>query len=393
MKYLPRVVRRFLRRFSRVLAPTVEDEKYQKEIIRHVAEPAELSKFLTIQMSVGIRDHQPMTQNWWRNRRRHLKRLRAEADYSRFFGTFVEAYRSREAFLGEFLKYSNALMRPFFGISKDQVLAEFLRRPVSLGGVRWEWPVSIAVASERLSTETYSDSFSATSHGRTVFEQEIRNRRVLLIGPNFDTTSVSLSEFDVVAGAKIGLGDWGERLEESLVGRLTVSYLNGTSSSTILRGGLVFRGNSDFIRLKNIGHIGPLRRKLLDNSTPRLREISGMRVTRNALYNPYGLLTGPLMVQDLLLCEPKALVLSGFSLYIPSEKVHPEGYFSGVDQRGISASIRTHEPFSNFLFLKNLYTFGLISADSRTSKILSLDPEEYARELDAHFPLSIQDST
>jgi len=62
--------------------------------------------------------------------------------------------------------------------------------------------------------------------------------------------------------------------------------------------------------------------------------------------------------------------------------------WADVSSSKVVKSLRMHEPFSNFIFIRNLWKNKLINADAATSEILSLTPSQYADKLDLLYPLN-----
>jgi hypothetical protein len=105
----------------------------------------------------------------------------------------------------------------------------------------------------------------------------------------------------------------------------------------------------------------------------------------NILLNGYGANLAQNIVYDTLFYNPKKIYLSGISFYL-GRKVYSKNYKINIfNNKEIGISLRIHDPFSNFLFLKNLFKRGLISASSETSKILNLSETNFALRLNKKY--------
>ena len=105
----------------------------------------------------------------------------------------------------------------------------------------------------------------------------------------------------------------------------------------------------------------------------------------NVLLNSYGANLSQNIVYDTLFYNPKKIYLCGISFYL-GRKVYSKNYKINIfTNKEIGISLRIHDPFSNFLFLKNLFKRGLILASNETSKILNLSEIKFARRLNKKY--------
>lgn len=103
-----------------------------------------------------------------------------------------------------------------------------------------------------------------------------------------------------------------------------------------------------------------------------------MRQPNRLMLNDYGPNQVQNMLYDLMWFDPQEVKLFGTSFYA-SEVAYREGYSDKpFDRAKLSFALRTHEPFSNFNFVKNLYNFSLIEVDEATGAVLNKSEEEYA---------------
>lgn len=92
-------------------------------------------------------------------------------------------------------------------------------------------------------------------------------------------------------------------------------------------------------------------------------------------------------VYDLLFLNVRNLFITGFNFWCSKQAwekgYKPEGY---AHYNSLSKSIRSQDPLSNFLFIKNLYNNNLIKLGDDAKKIVELDVNEYAEILDDLYP-------
>jgi hypothetical protein len=106
---------------------------------------------------------------------------------------------------------------------------------------------------------------------------------------------------------------------------------------------------------------------------------------KNILLNKYGASNIQNIIYDLLIYRPKKIFLTGITFFI-SKKLYKKNYFrSGRGMSLTAQSIRTHEPFSNFLFIKNLWKRKIIEVDKEVADILKLSESKFAIKLDQKY--------
>ena len=106
---------------------------------------------------------------------------------------------------------------------------------------------------------------------------------------------------------------------------------------------------------------------------------------KNILLNKYGALSIQNIIYDLLMYSPKKIFLTGVTFYL-GKKLYKKNYIGpNFPDTIIAQGLRTHEPFSNFNFIKNLWERGLITADKEVINILKLSELKYALKLDKKY--------
>ena len=106
---------------------------------------------------------------------------------------------------------------------------------------------------------------------------------------------------------------------------------------------------------------------------------------KNILLNKYGANNIQNIIYDLLIYRPKKIFLTGITFFI-GKKLYKKNYFpSGRGMSLTAQAIRTHEPFSNFLFIKNLWKREIIEVDKEVADILKLSESKFAIKLDQKY--------
>ena len=323
-----------------------------------------------------------------------LLRERIWKDYYQFLGTFSEALDHRIAF-------------------QERVRAGWKTRLTNEGRrerrqIGIEWMESAAMSTlEVISDRGESRRFSKTGFNRIfanrvrarrrpseaekLFHAAIGGKRVLVLGPGI-TEPLSqqyINRFDVVATPKLHSGFWAEGLAGVVNDSplTVVTYLNHKIVNAMRSAGSVTDNVWDFARVKSLADALTLER-LSANVISGKPVIGVMNSPDQLLMNTYGPLMGTAMVFDLLLAKPQSLFLMGFSFFVQDGNAYNSNYESASHTDDFTLnSLRAHGTFSNFLFLKNLYHFGLVQADDATARILSLSSSEYAERLDIRFGL------
>ena len=105
---------------------------------------------------------------------------------------------------------------------------------------------------------------------------------------------------------------------------------------------------------------------------------------KNILLNKYGANNIQNVIYDLLIFRPKKILLTGINFYI-GIKLYKKNYVKSTRMPLIAQSLRTHEPFSNFLFIKNLWKREIIEVERQVADILKLSESKFAIKLDQKY--------
>lgn len=308
---------------------------------------------------------------------------RAQRDYFQFFGTFGQALRSREVYHDIF--------------DTTEVIAEPARPgsrlPRAIAIERQVLP-ALPKGPKRGALNEATLSGSPGGRGRRqldpstlAFCAAVSGKSVAVIGPSpsKDMTPETLGTFDVVALPKLHDGLWLSGGLELRPEQTVVTYLNHVTVERLRSRTERSERVWDFARVKSSADIGPVEQGFFA-TTDDVARVGVMRSPDDLLDNDYGPFMGTAMLYDLLLSHPSRLYLTGFSFYV-QEGAAFQGNYDSIrhSEEQLLLSLRLHGAFSNFLFVKNLFTFGLIDADSEVSAILRLSAEEYASKLDQRF--------
>ena len=321
-----------------------------------------------------------------------LLRERIRKDYYQFRGTFREALENRVAFQAKFRSKWTTRLTKEGRRERGQIAIEWIEAPA----ISSPEPASARLGSRPLFKTGFRGDHGNRSGGRRriceaeeLFFSTVRGKRILVLGPGIteplDTNHIN--SFDVLATPKLHAGFWMRDLvEQGTDSPLTVvTYLNHKIVNAMRSNGAVNERVWDFARVKSRDDVRVL--ESLHTEVIGGEPVIGvMNSPDHLLMNTYGPLTGTAMVYDLLLAEPQSVFLMGFSFFVQDGKAYNSNYESASHTDDFTLnSLRTHGAFSNFLFLKNLYHFGLIEADDATARILSLSSSEYADQLDVRF--------
>jgi len=92
----------------------------------------------------------------------------------------------------------------------------------------------------------------------------------------------------------------------------------------------------------------------------------------------------PSILNDLILFSPKYIKIFCVNLFNSEKNNYTSSYKPNPDHntvKDISNSLRIHEPFAGFRFVKSIFSMGLCDADKTTTQTLELTTEEYADNL------------
>ncbi len=287
-------------------------------------------------------------------------------DYFQFFGSFTEALQARKSYQDFVTRRANLYEQFWVKADIERIALE-----------RLEIPVAIKTAEAMEGSESF-------------FEDKIRGQRVLIVGPatTVNPGLLDVGNFDVIAAPKLTSGIWFERFDKQRKpGSLLVSYLNGGMVAQLGQDDVDRLSSCSFVRVKTDSDVSSLKRRLRVLGSKV--EVGMMKSPHLLMMNDYGPYMGPAVIFDILGGLPKEVFVTGFSFYLPVSQKYAQTYpTSAANEQNQVVSLRGHEPFSNFCFVKNLWQFGLISVDEAMAEILGMSREDYARALDQHFGLA-----
>ena len=107
--------------------------------------------------------------------------------------------------------------------------------------------------------------------------------------------------------------------------------------------------------------------------------------SNNILLNKYGANNIQNTIYDLLIYRPKKIFLTGITFYIGKKNYKKNYLTSSLLMPRLAQSLRVHEPFSNFLFIKNLWKREIIEVDREVADILKLTESKFATKLDQKY--------
>ena len=220
------------------------------------------------------------------------------------------------------------------------------------------------------------------------FDRAIFGKTVLVVGPSPTSTITQevIDQFDVLAIPKLHKGVW---LAEGLKAsdeHLIVTYLNHKTIARVIRENFLDTSGWHIARVKSSEDVGLLR-SMIASYDIEGKDVGVMTSPGKLMMNDYGPFMGPAMIFDLLCSRPESLHVSGFTFYVDSDG---QDYHTTYDSSNHTDSVlvealRQHGAFSNFLFVKSLWQFGLITVEKDVERALSLSATDYAQYLDKKF--------
>ena len=319
-------------------------------------------------------------------------------DFFQQFGSFSEALTAR-------IRYQELVSRDLWGLlpwrAKER-LQVALENQVVPGRTRvirsfdreTPRPLSCAEPPRFVRRPRCQSIDERRSNGR--FDRTISGKKVLVVGPSPTSTITQevIDQFDVLAIPKLHKGLWlaeGLRASEK---HTIVTYLNHQTIARVIREDFLDTSGWHIARVKSSEDVGLLRSMIPEDIAPK-RDVSIMTSPGKLMMNDYGPFMGPAMVFDLLCARPKALHLSGFTFYVDTDgqNYHLTYDSSNHTNAVLVEALRQHGAFSNFLFVKSLWQFGLITIEKDVERALALSAEDYAHYLDKKFGLNPRTQT
>jgi len=311
-------------------------------------------------------------------------------DFFQQFGSFSEALVAR-------VRYQEFVTRSFFGCLpwrvrervqvalENQVLPGRIGMTRSLGGQN-----PTPLSSAKPPRFVRRPSFQSIEERRlnSQFDDAITGKKVLVVGPSPTSTITEevIDQFDVLAIPKLHKGLWLADGLQASDKHMIVTYLNHQTIARVIREDFLDTTGWHIARVKSSEDVGLLRSMLPKDIAPQ-KEVSIMTSPGKLMMNDYGPFMGPAMVFDLLCAKPQALHLSGFTFYVDSDGQNYHATYDSSNHTNavLVEALRQHGAFSNFLFVKSLWKFGLITVEKDVERALSLSAEDYARYLDKKF--------
>ncbi len=202
----------------------------------------------------------------------------------------------------------------------------------------------------------------------------VKNKRIIIIGPADDEEINTKNQYDVCVSANF-LSGRDDKVDISYYGNI-IKNVGAKKVSTSFKDIEFACVTPEFLKLLNLTPI----------QASKVRGIE--KDLRLLLFN---FRSRPNMIQDividLLKHNPKKIYLCGINFYI-NKKIYRDNLYSKFfpsekKNKSILESLRgAHDPFSNFIILKNIWINGLIDVSKEVEKIISLTEVEYAKKLE-----------
>lgn len=308
------------------------------------------------------------------------------ANYFEHFGSFTETLISRRAYQDAVVSKRGSLW--FFSRWAQRAHMAVERHDVSFLHRRERPPWKEGKPTRFFRRPSKHKTSSRLSHNG--FDQAVAGKKVLILGPapGGSVTQEFTDTFDVLAIPKLHKGMW---LGEGTVARehqIVITYLNHQTVARVLREDFLDTSGWHIARVKSVDDVAAIESKIPADVLPK-RQVGLMSSPDEIMMNDYGAFMGPAMVFDLLCSRPASLHLSGFTFYVDTDA---GTYRATYDSRNHSDvvlvnALRTHGAFSNFLFVKSLWQWGIITGDQEMETVLSMSAEDYADYLDRRFGL------
>ena len=209
------------------------------------------------------------------------------------------------------------------------------------------------------------------------FYDDIRGKRVLVVGPGIDEGGLSHLDhcsFEVLVTTNY-LGE-SHPIHSFLAfamqtSRKTVSYYNNFNSKKMFyRPELRPNPEPDWSIYRRLAY--SFQGSQLLRSKARV-----LRVNQGLVDGSW--LALPALLYDLAHFEPASLYVTGFNFYL-SNSPHAPGYSTKADT--LTEDLSRHDPVGNFLYTKRLCEQGKFTADSTLKSVLDLSLDQYMEQLD-----------
>ena len=94
----------------------------------------------------------------------------------------------------------------------------------------------------------------------------------------------------------------------------------------------------------------------------------------------------PDIILDLLKHSPKKIYLCGTNFFLGKKTYREKSFTKYIEddrkKNGVIKTLRAHDPFANFAFLKNVWKNGLIEVSEDVKNVISLSENEFSKRLD-----------
>ena len=213
----------------------------------------------------------------------------------------------------------------------------------------------------------YSDDY----HKKLSFFQKqikinlnLKEEKILFIGPSNDNFPSYDNETIIIENNPTKFN--------KNCGKYKIAYFNSVRARNRSDQVLNALDNLDFVVLKS--RESYLNQKNIQN----LRILPKYDIDR--LYGDFNML--PLILIDLIFHQPKEIKISNINFYL-DDKIYYDGYRKNNSYKipSVAKALRIHDPFKNFIFVKNLYEAKLFKASKKVENYLMLSPETYAQKL------------
>ncbi len=220
----------------------------------------------------------------------------------------------------------------------------------------------------------WEQGFRSSDH---LFRELINGRSIAVVGPAPPSEEIGaeIDSYDLVVRTNYRIGS---NIPVNLYGvRTDISYYNHqrmllhcnevVNAASGLRW-IILKSQNDEVKFRNLLHTyeGGVRSAFLANPI---------------FFGTAAPMSIPNILNDLIRFSPRCIKLFCTTLY-NSEKTYNKDYRSFPFGNGlISESLRTHEPFSGFVFVQNLHRAGLCTVDRITEEVLDLSREQYAENI------------
>ena len=92
------------------------------------------------------------------------------------------------------------------------------------------------------------------------------------------------------------------------------------------------------------------------------------------------------IIFDLLKHNPRKIYLCGTNFFLSKKTYRDNSFTNYIDNErkkdGVIKTLRLHDPFANFAFLKIVWTNGLIDVSKDLKSVISLSEEDFSIKLD-----------